>query len=41
MESGLRAVFIIGALTMLFAFLIISTIPEISIQDAAARAEQK
>lgn len=37
LESGLRAVFIIGAVTMLLAFLIILTIPEISID---AKAEE-
>jgi hypothetical protein len=40
MEAGLRAVFIIGALTMLLAFLLIFTIPEVSMKDAAIRAEQ-
>jgi MFS family permease len=33
MEAGLRAVFIIGALTMLGSFILISTIPEISMND--------
>ena len=33
MEAGLRAVFIIGALTMLASFVLISTIPEISMHD--------
>ena len=37
LESGLRAVFIIGAVAMLLAFLIILTIPEISID---AKAEE-
>jgi hypothetical protein len=33
MEAGLRSVFWIGAVTMLIAFLIISTIPPISIPE--------
>jgi hypothetical protein len=38
MEAGLRIIFIIGFATMLPAFLIICTIPEISIE---AQAEDK
>jgi MFS family permease len=34
MEAGLRAVFIIGTLTMLASFAVISTIPAISMRDA-------
>jgi hypothetical protein len=35
MEAGLRSVFWVGAITMLLSFLLISTIPEISL-DAEA-----
>jgi hypothetical protein len=35
MEAGLRAVFIIGALTMVASFILICTIPEISMHDDA------
>lgn len=33
MEAGLKAVFIIGALTMVLAFLLICTVPEIPMED--------
>jgi MFS family permease len=33
MEAGLRAVFIIGAVTMLLSFLLIATVPEIAMED--------
>jgi MFS family permease len=36
MEAGLRTVFVISAIAMLFAFLLIITIPEISIEPPAA-----
>jgi MFS family permease len=38
MEAGLRAVFIIGAITMLLSFLLIATIPEIAIYGASENA---
>jgi MFS family permease len=38
MEAGLRAVFIIGAATMLLAFILVVTIPEIPMED---RIEEK
>jgi hypothetical protein len=36
MEMGLRTVFIIGAITMLVAFLLILTIPEINLDEKSA-----
>lgn len=35
MEAGLRSVFWVGAITMLLSFLLISTIPEISMDTEA------
>jgi hypothetical protein len=39
METGLRRVFLIGAVTMLLAFLLITTIPEVPI-GSEANAEE-
>jgi len=39
METGLRSVFLIGAVTMLLAFLLITTIPEVPIGSEAKSEE--
>ncbi len=38
LEAGLRSVFLIGAITMLLAFVVISTIPETSMEEAREEA---